>query len=215
VRPVRFTLLSILNQTVGEKGVCVMNSTTPRRMTIVDGMILVAGFALGIWVSEMIWIPRLKMMASIAPDVWAANPVRLMCHWGSLVLRHTQPIAAVLTLTMLLLRLLPPRPDIRRLSRQPGFAACGAASIAICIGGGLNYATTTAIFVAGFETRGYTWVALFPKGSEPGIAISACWALLALGRRWRSERSWIDRLGRLLGVYWLAMIVIARLAPQY
>jgi hypothetical protein len=183
-------------------------------MTIVDGMILVAGIALGIWVSGMNLIPSLKTMATITPDVWAADPVWLTCHWGSLVLRHTQPMAAVLTLAMLLLRLLPLRPDFRRLSRQPGFAACSAASIAICIGGGLNYATTTATFVSGFETLGYTWVALFPKGSEPGIAIAACWALLALGRQWRSERSWIDRLGRLLGVYWLAMIVIAPLAPQ-
>ena len=192
-----------------------MNQTTLRRMTIVDGMIFVAGIALGIWVSGMYLIPLVQTMASITPDVWASNRVWLTCHWGSLILLHTQPMTAVLTLAVLLLRILHPHPDFRHLVQQPGFTACVAASIAICIGGGLNYATTTATFVPGFETRGYAWVALFPIGSEPGIAIAACWVLLALGRRWHPERSWIDRLGRLLGFYWLAMIVIARFAPQH
>jgi hypothetical protein len=191
-----------------------MKPATPRRVTIVDGMILVAAIALGIWVSGINLIPWLQTMASIAPDVWAANPVWLASHWGSLILRHTQPMAAVLTLAVFLLRILQPRPDFRRLARQPGFTACVAATLAICIGGGLNYATTRASFVPGFEAQGYIQIALLPNGSDPGIAVGACWVLLALGRRWRSERSWIDRLGRLLGFYWLAMIVIARFAPQ-
>jgi hypothetical protein len=29
------------------------------------------------------------------------------------------------------------------------------------------------------------------------------WITLALTGRWRSERSWIDRAGRLIGVVWL------------
>ena len=84
-------------------------------------------------------------------NAWAARPVWLAFYWGSLLLRHTQPMVAVLTLVVLLLRILKPRPDLRRLARQPGFTACFAGSLAICIGGGLNYATTTTRFVPGFE----------------------------------------------------------------
>jgi hypothetical protein len=140
-----------------------MNPSTSRRMTIVDGMILVAGIVLGIWVSGINLIPWLQTMAAITPDVWAANPVWLTCHWGSLLLRHGQPVAAALTLAVLLLRIIRPRPDFRRLARQPGFTACVAASMAICIGGGLNYATTTTTFVPGFEAQGYTWIFFIPQ----------------------------------------------------
>jgi hypothetical protein len=35
-------------------------------------------------------------------------------------------------------------------------------------------------------------------------AVAATWSLLLVNRRWHPERSWIDRLGRFLGLYWLA-----------
>ena len=129
----------------------VMKPATPRRITIVDGMILVEDS------------PASPGFPTIDSMLW----VHCLCH----------------------------------------------ATAAICIGGGLNYATTTATFVPGFEAQGYIQISLLPSGSEPGIAIAACWVLLFPGGRWRTERSWIDLLGRILGVYWLAMIVIARFAP--
>ena len=38
----------------------------------------------------------------------------------------------------------------------------------------------------------------------PAIAVASVWAVLALDRRWRPEPAWLDRLGRILGTYWLA-----------
>jgi hypothetical protein len=35
--------------------------------------------------------------------------------------------------------------------------------------------------------------------------VALAWALLAITRRWKSEASWIDRLGRMLGVLWIGM----------
>lgn len=43
--------------------------------------------------------------------------------------------------------------------------------------------------------------------SPCGYTVAAIWMLLALSGRWRPERSWIDRLGRLLGVAWIACAV--------
>ncbi len=46
-----------------------------------------------------------------------------------------------------------------------------------------------------------TLVASF--SSPCGSAVAAVWVLLALSGRWRPEKSWIDRVGRLLGVLWI------------
>ena len=40
-----------------------------------------------------------------------------------------------------------------------------------------------------------------------GFTVAAVWLLLALSGRWRPEKSWIDRLGRLLGVVWIACAI--------
>jgi hypothetical protein len=48
--------------------------------------------------------------------------------------------------------------------------------------------------------------------AQAGGAVAAGWAILALGRRWRPERSWIDRLGAALGAYWILFGTIAWLA---
>jgi hypothetical protein len=42
-----------------------------------------------------------------------------------------------------------------------------------------------------------------------GPAVAAVWLFLALSGRWRPERSWIDRLGRLLGATWIAISLLA------
>jgi predicted transporter len=33
--------------------------------------------------------------------------------------------------------------------------------------------------------------------------VVATWSMMALDRRWRPEPSWIDRTGRLIGIYWI------------
>jgi hypothetical protein len=40
-----------------------------------------------------------------------------------------------------------------------------------------------------------------------GFTVAAIWLLLVLSGRWRPERSWIDRLGRLLGLVWMACAI--------
>ncbi len=41
-----------------------------------------------------------------------------------------------------------------------------------------------------------------------GWGVAAAWIALAFNGRWRPERSWIDRLGRGLGVFWLGSALI-------
>ena len=42
-----------------------------------------------------------------------------------------------------------------------------------------------------------------------GPAVAAAWLILALSGRWQPEKSWIDRLGRLLGAIWIVTSLLA------
>jgi hypothetical protein len=176
-----------------------------------DGVILVAIAAVSIWVSRAELIPWLQVLSSIDIDTWARAPLSLSYSWGWVILHSSQAAVAIPTLGFTLLRFVNPRPSVGRLCKQPGFTATLAASFAILIGGAVNYGTSNPkdsweAFVCG--------VALMPRGAEPGIAVASAWLLLLLGRQWRPEPSWIDRLGRLLGGYWLFMILIAGLRAK-
>ena len=81
-----------------------MPPTPSRRLTVADGLILVAALAVGTWVSGILLIPLIQVFLSMRANAWAARPVWLAFYWGSLLLRHTQPMVAVLTLVVLLLR---------------------------------------------------------------------------------------------------------------
>jgi len=39
-----------------------------------------------------------------------------------------------------------------------------------------------------------------------GVAVASSWVLLLVSRQWRPERSWIDRAGRALGWFWIAIL---------
>jgi hypothetical protein len=178
-------------------------------MSVLDVMVLVVAIAVAAWVSRIRFVP-LCSIVFLQPDIFWRT-----WSWYAVLLRHTQPLVATMTMAIAILRLLRPRPSIRRLTRQPGFAACSAASLAILVGGGFNYATTEITFAPGAEgAAGYTWVVLTPRGAEAGLAVAAAWLLLALGRRWQPEPAWIDRAGRIVGVYWIVMIPVSVLSPQ-
>ena len=90
-------------------------------------------------------------------------------------------------------RLRRPRPTFRRLAFQPGFVSLWLTAIIGLIDVDLTF---------------YEFVA-FPPPVEmvlPGAAVLASWSILAALGRWHPEASWIDRSGRLVGAFWLAMI---------
>jgi hypothetical protein len=91
-----------------------------------------------------------------------------------------------------LLRLRHPRPEPRQLIRQSGFVACmvsmGAALAAFAIVG-MNWFSQSVLSLR------VMW----------GVAVFLLWIVLALPP-WRSEPSWIDRLGRAVGWGWIIAI---------
>lgn len=43
-----------------------------------------------------------------------------------------------------------------------------------------------------------------PVMAIPAI-VGLSWLVLGIRRRWASERSWLDRLGRVIGIFWLGL----------
>jgi hypothetical protein len=93
-----------------------MESTDCRRPALSDALILVAATAICLLVSRYGLINWLYVLVGgFDKQVWASRTLDLSWHWGSLILRHTQPIAAIFTLAVLVLSIWrPSEPDSRR-----------------------------------------------------------------------------------------------------
>ena len=54
-------------------------------------------------------------------------------------------------------------------------------------------------------------MALHFQRAECGIAVAAAWTAMALAGRWLPRPDGIDRCGRIMGFFWLAMIPVTLL----
>ncbi len=59
------------------------------------------------------------------------------------------------------------------------------------------------------EPMGCFGILTVSVASPSGPAVAAVWLVLALSGRWSPEKSWIDRLGRILGATWLLISLLA------
>lgn len=177
-------------------------SRPPRRFTLADAMILVAGTA-----ADMAAVRALPPFVRPGPS-WR----------GFMLFRQRMdfvyaPAASLLLLSwavsLLICRACPPRPSLRRLTCQPGSVACLAAVAAALIPlvarpFGLVAATLldrpAHLRGSGFRWDHHAWLLYYN-----GVTVAVAWIILALGRRWRAEPSWIDRAGRLVGFAWIGI----------
>ena len=120
----------------------------------------------------------------------------------------------------LVIRFLRPRPDLRRLFRQPGMIAV-ASALGYLVLGNLSWLMdiVVATLSGSMKERNsldqidpWDFLTVWsPLGHSPqwgvGYAVLTSWALLALGRRCRRERGWIDATGTAIGVGWVLVVV--------
>jgi hypothetical protein len=104
----------------------------------------------------------------------------------------------IITPTVLLLRLRQPRPPWRRLASEPGAVAGLAASAGIA--GAALISACSGRFPIDYKSAGieFAWI----DSASAGVALA--WIALRLGRRWHPPRDWVDQLGRVVGLGWLA-----------
>jgi hypothetical protein len=169
-----------------------------RRLTFADAMILVAAIAAAFALAR-------AYVLRVMPGSHPAFFVRMTIVF----------VALALTIALIPLRLLRPRPC--HIGRLPGFVACCAVALA------------SAFILAG---QANTWLQPLtgPERAEPNIrainlvfnllrldlystAVAGSWLALALSGRWRPERDWIDRGGRALGACWIVSPFIAAWVP--
>jgi hypothetical protein len=179
-----------------------------RRFTLVDFMILVAATAVG-----HAGVRGLERFLDDGDFVSRITEAWLRRHFGNLALLLEDvvlPFLMAWTVAVVPLRLLKPRPKFRHLARQPGPMAglvvtmsIGFLGLVVAIGcvyrSWRGFGLDTVMLILGFD--------LLPTAL--GLAILAAWTTLLLGRRWRAEPSWLDRMGRMLGVAWIVLGLVS------
>ena len=166
-----------------------------RRFSLLDAMILVAATAVGFG-GIRICSPEFYsyQYTPIPPPPWLNWSAVVFSNWAF----YLSPLPAAWTVAAVVFRLRSPRPPIRRLMRQPGAVASTAATMLILIG--------AAHFLLDLHNPSRHDVPFEYTSFSLGCGVGAAWLILALSMRWRAEPSWVDRFGRVLGVYWIGMV---------
>jgi hypothetical protein len=155
-------------------------------------MILVAATAIGLAVSR-IWFQEYLLARPNNEDRW----LRWLLVAVSLRLLNYVPVLAACTVALFVLQLRQPRPRLRSLARRPGWVAVCAAVTGLAI---------AYVLVALKHAKGLGgWLLVEVSILPVGVAVAAAWVNLAVSGLWRPENQWIDRLGRVAGVCWIAV----------
>jgi hypothetical protein len=168
-------------------------------------MILVAALAAGIALVRSTSPADLTPPASLSlSETWT--------YVRNVIIHLLVPGAVVGMLTVLALQLRSPRPPLWRLARQSGMVACASVALVLTIGLLGLLVIISMDFWVRQETFMVTehWTVPFWEimAAHCGYGVAVAWLTLSLSGRWRSEPSWISRIGIALGVFWLAMIPI-------
>ena len=163
-----------------------------RRFTLLDGMILVAGVAVGL-------VGGLAGYEQFHGRIWPNAASRFLCY-----------VMTLASCMVLIFRLREPRPPLRLVARQPGAVACFAivafqlsSVIQALI---LSIRWDEATFLGRIDST--IWTVFSEIGTRYASVIPITWVLLAVSRHWRPEPGWIDRAGRILGWAWTALWLI-------
>ena len=162
-----------------------------RRFTLLDGVILIVASAVG--------------FAGL-------RGTNVDLDWQDRVLDTTRLVAGyalmIVSVLVTILRLRPPRPPLRRVIWRPGAAACLAAA---AYGFLFNVMVVANQLWGGrFPDRSlesWIWWIFAAPDDTFALIVAVVWGMLAIAGRWRSEPSWIDRLGRLVGSGWIFWLV--------
>ena len=169
----------------------------PRRINILDGLIIVAAVAAWIvltqlWVRELATELPVYVSASVVP---MASRTRA-AGWA---------VSALIpwTFAVLAINLRRPRPRLWVLARQPGAVACMVSAMMLFLEA-VNLPLTLSN-MGGGELASPLLVAARYWPTSVGSAVSASWLLLALRGRWRIGSDWASRAGALVGFSWISL----------
>jgi hypothetical protein len=159
-----------------------------RKPNLLDVMTLIAALAIGLGLGRAVIIEG-RPSRPLPQSFWWMQALQII-HHGTLA------CVLMLSLAFLIVRLRRPRPPRRDLVKQPGLVACLGAMVMPVTGfGGL-------ILAAEPLRLSNAFIFLSTLGAS-GVVCG--WGVLCLNRAWRPEPTWIDRLGRMLGLCWIGL----------
>jgi hypothetical protein len=174
-----------------------------RRFTLGDTMILVAATAAALALMELPLQPDdtafeiLHRFFERPRGGWSFGAVVALIigftFWAII------PFVATWTVAAFTFQLRRPRPPRGRVGRQPGAMAALLGTIAV------SFSTAWGVVMElAFSSfiREFLFIAGFASILAAAM-IAGGWIAMAVGGRWRPEPTWLDRLGRLLGVSWI------------
>jgi hypothetical protein len=180
---------------VAEQIVIDIDRPQSRPFTLSDAMILMLAVSLGLALARAGIVFLWNYIRSVPLNQFRtlAVALALVRTLNTLILNFL----FFLLPTFLILRLKRPRAPFRLLILEPGFAAC-AAVLTVFIGC-LPLVLLARSGIAGqiIEIGGQVLLV---------AAIPLVWITLIATHRWKPESSWIDRLGRILGVLWMICV---------
>ncbi len=181
-----------------------------RLFKIQDGVIVVAACATVFACFQAIYP---SLVSNFFRQRWTG--VRLV-HWLIDISDSAHVLSGCLmcvSFAVVLLRFVQPRPSLRRITAQPGFVACFAASI---MGGVVILfvaARKVGRLLGGWNLNTSFWELTTPALSSLdslGRMIVGVWIMLRLMRRPKPESDWVERIGQVVGVLWIVQWLLAR-----
>ena len=197
---------------------------TGRRFLLSDAIVLVLATAVGLAVVRP-YYATMKLL-DWAPPIPQAAPFNgwIKGLWGCLVL--AAPLVMAWTLAILALRFRRPRDRVESAGPAAGLVA-GLMAASVLAWRLMGFATmyarvigrpTLNILTVRSRALSGTWGGWPPDHllfetdhyldtmATIGVAVASSWIVLLASGRWRPERSWIDRAGRVLGWFWIAVL---------
>jgi hypothetical protein len=162
-----------------------------RSVTVVDVMILVAATACAFA------LLRAAGWEILIPEGFSGR--LLFIYFSQLCLSAYFALLSCWTFAFILIRFRKPRPRVRRLFREPGIVACSAAAAALIVVAAVELALLLARNPWFQKEIIFTRISAHASFSALGGLVT-----LLLSGRWRAQKTWIDRLGRALGIGWIA-----------
>ena len=184
-----------------------MSRPTPRPFHLGDLMIVVAavagGFALHRWVNTPIDPATYRNQSN--GYGWTYLPA--MNWFDYLWIQTPSCYFLVVTMALVLMRWRGPRPSARRVLRQPGAVACLAVVGSFLYGFALHHVQKNLHVNAPNPHESRMLLGHLAAWNDAvrwvSPAVCGAWAALGWSGSWVAERSWLDRVGRIVGVYWL------------
>jgi hypothetical protein len=173
-----------------------------RRPNLGDLMILIAAAAAGLALHR-------SSASRWANDGSKVIDSKLYMQLQDVVALDVVPPLIAATFCVAAIRLRRPRPPLARLVDLPGAAAVLSASMAL----GVGYAGFLIQRASGSCPAFFTDPALPHDHLAAGWAVAGAWSMSLLGGRWRTGRTWIDRIGIGVGFAWLGIVLMALASP--